>query len=171
MLSHKITYAVAGMIFAAAIAWTVAPAAVPLEPSAVAHLNTSTGLTGAGQPLALHGFDPVAYFTDGEPARGDARYSSTHDGATYRFASGEHQSAFDADPTRYLPEFGGFCAFGVTVSKKFDGDPRQWAIRDGKLYLNLNAEISELWRQDVPGNIEKARGQWDGIRNRAPAAL
>jgi YHS domain-containing protein len=135
------------------------------------HVNTSAGYTGAGAPLALHGYDPVAYFQLGEPRRGDAGFATTHDGAAYRFASEEHLHAFEANPTRYVPQFGGYCAYGASVGKKFDGDPLQWALVDDRLYLNLNADIRKVWNEDVPGNIANAREQWPAIRDVAPNTL
>lgn len=126
-------------------------------------VNVNSSLTGAKAPLAIHGYDPVAYFTTGLPTLGSAKFTTAHEGAAYRFASAANQAAFEENPEAYLPQFGGFCAFGVTVGKKFDGDPRVFAIVDGKLYLNLNPDIQGMWNKDVPGNIAKARGQWGEI--------
>ena len=163
---------VAALVLVATVAWTLAPAPAG-DPALLGpvHVNTSSGFTASGHPLALHGHDPVAYFTEDGPRLGDARHSAVHDGATYRFASAENLEAFEADPARFAPRFGGYCAYGVSVGKKFDGDPRQWAVVDGKLYLNLNASIRALWNEDVAGNVRKAVGEWAAIRDRAPAAL
>ena len=125
--------------------------------------NVTAGLTAAGAPLALHGFDPVAYFTTGAPAEASATFAAVHDGATYYFASRKHLDAFTASPDRYAPQFGGFCAFGVSVGKKFDGDPRYWKISDGRLYVNLNAEIAEKFNEDVRGSVAKAETHWRSI--------
>jgi YHS domain-containing protein len=126
-------------------------------------VNVSRGATLSGPGLAVHGFDVVAYFTEGRPTPGSAEHSVAHGGATYRFASAENLAAFEADPERYVPAYGGFCAYGVSVGKKFDGDPRFWRVEDGRLYLNLNAKIQETWLEDVDGNIEKADEQWGRI--------
>lgn len=128
-------------------------------------VNTTSGLTAAGAPLALHGFDPVAYFEAGEPTRGDAKLASVHEGATYYFTSAANQKAFDASPAKYAPAFGGFCAFGVSVGKKFDGNPYYWKISGGRLYLNLNAEIARKFDADVAGSLAKAEAQWRRIRH------
>lgn len=134
-------------------------------------VNTSQGLTLAGPPLAIRGYDAVAYFTDGRPTLGSAEFSVAHDGATYRFASKANLKTFKKSPDRYAPQFGGFCAFGVSVGAKFDGDPTLWKIVDGKLYLNLNQDIQGNWLKDLDGNIRKADSNWSKIRDVAPASL
>jgi YHS domain-containing protein len=128
-------------------------------------LNVSRGLTAAGAPLALHGYDPVAFFTVAAPTAGRAELSAVHEGATYYFASRENLEAFEADPDRYAPAFGGFCTFGVAVGKKFDGDPRYWTVSGDRLYLNLNREIFEQFNEDVAGNIAKAEKNWKKIEH------
>ena len=134
-------------------------------------VNVGSGLTAAGAPLALHGYDPVAYFRAKLPTLGSARFTATHGDAAYRFVSADNQAAFEQNPEAYLPQFGGFCAYGVSVGKKFDGDPRVFEIVDGKLYLNLNPTIQAAWRKDVPGNIRKADAQWRTIRAKAAGEL
>ncbi len=126
-------------------------------------VNTTNGLTAAGAPLAVHGFDPVAFFTVSTPTPGDAQFAAVHDGATYYFASAANRDAFTANPDKYAPAFGGFCAYGVSVGKKFDGDPRFWTIANGMLYLNLNADIAKKFNQDVTGSVAKAEKQWQTI--------
>jgi YHS domain-containing protein len=138
---------------------------------AIAEVNVAPGRTLKGPGIALHGYDPVAYFTVGKPVQGSAEYSVVHAGATYRFANAANLAAFRADPAKYIPAFGGYCAYGVSVGAKFDGDPRFWKIVDGKLYLNLNKQIQKTWLKDVPGNIKKARKAWPRIIHRDPAAL
>lgn len=133
--------------------------------------NTSTGMTLAGAPLAIHGYDPVAYFTESKARVGMAKFTATHDGAAYRFVSQANKEAFERNPERYVPQYGGFCAFGVSVGAKFDGDPTLWRVVDNKLYFNLNPDIQANWSKDVPGNITKADGNWTRIRDKAPADL
>ncbi len=117
------------------------------------------------QGLALRGYDPVAYFIDGAPVEGSAAFTATHEGATYRFASAANRDAFVADPDAYLPQYGGFCAFGTAMGYKVDADPAAWRIVDGELYLNLNQKVQRRWNTDVPGYIEMADGKWDAIRD------
>ena len=146
-------------------------AAAPSSAFAVAEVNVSPGKTLLGPGIAVHGFDPVAYFTEGKPVQGSAKFSKVHNNATYRFANAENLKTFEANPDKYIPAYGGFCAFGVSVGAKFDGDPRYWKIVDGKLYLNLNEDIQKTWLEDVPGNIEKANEAWQRIEHLDPAQL
>lgn len=138
---------------------------------AVAEINVAPGMTLKGPGIAVHGYDPVAYFTVGKPVQGSAEHSVVHGGATYRFANADNMKAFQANPAKYVPAYGGFCAFGVSVGAKFDGDPRFWKIVDGKLYLNLNKKIQETWFKDIPGNIDKAEKSWTKIKHSDPATL
>lgn len=134
-------------------------------------INVVPGLSIVGAPLALHGYDPVAYFAQAKPLRGSDSLVHVHDGAAYRFSSQENLAKFKQDPGRYVPQYGGFCAYGVSVGKKFDGDPHLWKIEDGKLYLNLNEEIYEAFLEDVDGNVRKADGNWPEIEHTAARDL
>ncbi len=120
---------------------------------------------------AVHGYDVVAYFTKGQPTEGSDEFQTTYDGATYRFANAEHRDAFTADPAKYAPQYGGYCAFGTAMGRKFDGDPNAWRVVDDKLYLNLNKNIQERWLADVPGFIRGAENNWPIIRSVGDASL
>ena len=157
------------LVMAAAVATTLMGALAPAH--AVDEVNVVPGLSIAGAPLALHGYDAVAYFKAGKPVRGTDAFVHVHEGAAYRFSSEQNLAAFKADPARYAPQYGGFCAYGVAVGKKFDGDPQLWKIEDGKLYLNLNQEIYETFLEDVDGNIEKADDNWPEIEHVAALEL
>jgi YHS domain-containing protein len=133
--------------------------------------NASTGLTVEGGPLAIHGYDPVAFFKNGEPQRGSASFAAKHEGAVYRFVSQENLDAFTKDPAKYAPQYGGFCAFGVALGKKFDGDPEVFKIVDGKLYFNLSTDIQATWEEDLEGNLTKADKNWRTIRDKAVGDL
>lgn len=133
--------------------------------------NTSSGGTAKGPGLAVHGYDAVAYFSEGRALKGSAQHATVYNDATYQFASKEHLQAFKKHPEKYAPQYGGYCAYGVAVGAKFDGDPDYWKIVDGKLYLNLNNEIQQTWLKDIGGNIEKADGNWKKIANKAPSEL
>lgn len=113
--------------------------------------------------VALDGYDPVAFFVDGKPMNGDPEISATYDGAKYFFASKEHRKAFEADPRKYVPQFGGYCAFGVAVGALFPVDINTWQIRDGKLYLNLNPAVLKLFNQDTAGYVAKAEKNWPDL--------
>ncbi len=121
--------------------------------------------------LALRGYDPVSYFTDGAPTPGEIDITAEHQGAIYRFASAEHKAMFEADPAKYAPQYGGYCAFGLAQGYKFDGDPQVWKIVDDKLYLNLSPKVSTIWQQDVPGNIENADAKWQMVKDADPSEL
>ena len=158
-------FLMAAMVSTAALGAAAAPA------HAADEINVVPGLSIAGAPLALHGYDPVAYVTEGQPARGSDKLVHVHEGAAYRFSKQAHLDTFKQDPARYAPQFGGFCAFGVSVGKKFDGDPRLWKVENGKLYLNLNEEIYANFLEDVDGNINKADRKWPGIKHTAAGDL
>lgn len=133
--------------------------------------NVSSGLTTKGPGLAVHGYDVVAYFDKGHPEVGRAKYSTVYNGATYRFSSEETLDTFESAPEKYVPQYGGYCAYGVAVGAKFDGDPRLWRIVNGKLYLNLNEDIQETWEKDVPAYIKKGDLNWNKIASRTPEEL
>lgn len=114
--------------------------------------------------LAIKGYDTVAYFTKGQPTKGSDQYAATYKNAIYHFSSAENRDLFRANPTKYAPQFGGFCAYGVTKGRKFDTDPTAWRVVDGKLYLNLNHDVQKIWVKDVPGNITTAINTWTTIK-------
>ena len=159
------TLALVGALALMHVGFLTAPA------MAAAETNTSSGFTTKGPGLAAHGYDVVAYFTAGEPTIGSARYSTAYENATYRFASKENLSAFKKAPERYVPSYGGYCAYGVSVGAKFDGDPRLWRIVDGRLFFNLNEEIRDKWVKNIPRNVEKADRNWSKIGGKTPAEL
>ena len=121
--------------------------------------------------VGINGYDLVTYQTEKRPLRGNGNYVAVHDGVTYLFSSEENKQTFEKNPEKYLPAYGGWCAFGVSVGKKFSADPEVWEIVDGKLYLNLDPGIKVMWRQDIPGNIAKADKNWPKIKDKAPSEL
>lgn len=120
---------------------------------------------------AVQGYDVVSYHTGKRPVRGNGNFVATHKGATYQFSSKENMETFKRSPDKYVPAYGGYCAFGVSVGKKFIGDPEVWRIVDGTLYLNLDAGIQDLWFKDVPGRIKTANAEWKNIKDKSPASL
>ena len=131
--------------------------------SAVDEYNVSTGTTLTGAPLALRGSDAVHLATDTTVAAGDATFTYDHDGVSYYFATQETRDRFAADPDRYLPQYGGFCAFGVAVAKKLDADPHFADIVDGKLYVFLNALAYGKYLEDKAGTLAKAEANWPAM--------
>jgi hypothetical protein len=120
--------------------------------------------------VAVKGYDPVAYFAEAEPTPGNPAISYQWQGANWLFSTPEHRAAFMADPAHYAPQFGGYCAFAVAQGTTADGDPHQWAIVDGKLYVNNNAIAKKLWEQNRPANIVAGDTNWPLIPKRALAA-
>ena len=126
------------------------------------------GLARADNPVvstdhagrAIRGYDTVAYFSGGEPQAGLAAYSHDWNGAVWLFASAAHRDAFKADPERYAPQFGGYCAYAISKGHAVEARPKVWSIVDGKLYLNLGPGAQQKWRADVPGNIARAVNNW-----------
>lgn len=133
---------------------------------AVAFADTPQDSTvGAGR------YDLVSYHQGKKPLRGNGNHVAVHDGVTYLFANDANRKTFEASPAKYLPAYGGYCAYGVAVGKKFVGDPDVWKIVDGRLYLNLDTGIQEKWQEDVRGNIRTADTKWTRIRDRFPSEL
>ncbi len=136
------------------------------------------GLTGTVQAAsaenstpAVQGYDVVSYQTGKRPIRGNGHFTAHHEGATYIFSSQENLNTFKANPDRYVPAYGGYCAYGVSVGKKFIGDPEVWRVVDNRLYLNLDASIQDEWFKDVPGRIKAADAKWKEIKDKDPASL
>lgn len=113
--------------------------------------------------LALQGYDTVAYFTVGEPTKGSADYSTTFNGAEFRFASEENLNLFLGNPEQYAPQYGGYCAWAVAKGQTAKGDARRWAIVDNKLYLNYNKGIQKKWDKDRAGFITSADTNWPTV--------
>jgi YHS domain-containing protein len=112
---------------------------------------------------AVKGYDVVAYFTDGKPVEGSSDHEVEWHGATWRFASARNKELFAKDPPKYAPQYGGFCAFGVSRGYAVGIDPAAWKIVDGKLYLNYNRDVQAEWVKDIPGFIAKADANWPKI--------
>ena len=127
--------------------------------------NVSTGYTLDGVGLGVHGVDTVALSTLNAVAPGDAAHTVVHDGVAYYFASEVTAARFKADPDRYLPQYGGFCAYAVALGKKLDGDPRFADIVEGKLYLFVNAAVFEKYLADKENTLRKAEEQWPKIQH------
>jgi YHS domain-containing protein len=111
--------------------------------------------------VAIKGYDPVAYFTEGKPVKGDSKFAYEWNGAKWHFANAAHRDAFQAAPEKYAPQFGGYCAWAVSRNYTASTDPlNAWKIVDGKLYLNYDRDVQKTWEEDIRGNIAKADGNW-----------
>lgn len=121
--------------------------------------------------LAIKGYDPVSYFTMGKPVEGDINFTATHKGAIYRFSSESNRDLFKNDPAKFAPQYGGYCAFGVAMDKKFDTDPTAWKIVANKLYLNLNKDVQNKWKQDTKKYLEMSDTNWYSIKDKTAEQL
>ncbi len=129
-----------------------------------AEAQTNTDADG----VAIHGYDPVAYFTEGRPTLGSESFAYTWQGARWHFATEENRRRFEADPERYAPQYGGFCAFAVSRGGTADIDPEAWSIVDGRLFLNLSSLVRRRFELRLNHNIEEADRQWPEIRRQLP---
>lgn len=121
--------------------------------------------------LAIKGYDPVAYFTVNTPTKGNSQFTANYEGATYWFSTAEHQKMFKREPSKYAPQYGGYCAYGVSKGYKYDTDPEAFAVVDGKLYLNLNKKVQNIWSNDKEELIVDADGYWTNIENTPSSEL
>ena len=110
--------------------------------------------------VALEGYDPVSYFSDGRPAKGDPKIEATYNGALYHFTSQQHRETFEKDPTKYAPSYGGYCGYAASIGKVRPANPLLWSIVDGQLIVQHTKGAVELWEKDVKGNKAKADKFW-----------
>lgn len=119
--------------------------------------------TGLVKGVAVAGHDPVAYFTQGKPVEGSEDYSLVHEGAEWRFSSADNKAMFEANPAKYAPQFGGYCAYAVSQGYTAKGEPDVWKIVDDRLYLNFSRGVQRRWEKDIPGYIVKGNGNWPKV--------
>ncbi len=110
--------------------------------------------------VAIKGYDPVAYFTEGSPVRGEAVHSHVWNDATWLFATAANRDAFAAAPEKFAPQYGGYCSYAMSRNYVADITPTAWKIVDGKLYLNNSRPVHVWWQADIGGNIAKADTHW-----------
>jgi YHS domain-containing protein len=114
--------------------------------------------------VAIKGYDPVAYFTENRAVKGTKEYSYIWHEATWYFSKPENRDLFAANPERYAPQFGGYCATGVSIGKLFEADPKEWTIVDGKLYLNYDRSARDVLRQHKTDTITRAEKNWTKLQ-------
>ncbi|MEO9275450.1 YHS domain-containing (seleno)protein [Marinomonas sp. 5E14-1] len=120
--------------------------------------------TGFLSNKAVSGYDTVAYFTENRPVKGSNKYKAEYQGADWYFSSQEHLNLFKAEPEKYAPQFGGYCAWAISAQNDFaSSDPEQWAIVEGKLYLNYNQSVKEKWDADRALHIQQADKNWPNL--------
>jgi YHS domain-containing protein len=148
-----LTLVAGALALAASSAVMAAPPINTLKPS----------LFGGRTDTAILGYDTVAYFTDGKPVKGLDALVTEWKGAKWKFASQEHLDLFKANPDKYAPQYGGYCAYGVAVDNLVKIEPDKFRIVDGKLYLNYDAEVQEKWLKDIPGYIRQADAKFPSL--------
>lgn len=112
---------------------------------------------------AVGGYDVTAYFSDNKPVKGKSGFSMEYKGASWRFVSQENLDEFKADPEKYAPQFGGYCAWAIAKGDLQKGDPEYWDIQDGKLYLTFDEKIQQTWRSDRVNLIDRANQEWPAV--------
>lgn len=130
-----------------------------------AEAGKSPVYTGLVANTAVGGYDPVAYFKQGKPVRGSSSFTLKHQGVNWRFSSAANRDAFKANPARYAPAFGGYCAWAVSQGYTAKGDPRAWKIVGGKLYLNYNRSVQKRWERNQSANIRAGNRNWPKVLN------
>ena len=150
----------------------VAAIAVALAAVALGGLSSAGAQAPPGKPpvfadlvpgVAVGGYDPVAYFTEGKPVEGKPDITLVHEGATWRFATTANRDAFQKEPAKYAPQYGGYCAWAVAQGYTAKGDPKQWSIVDGRLYLNYSQSVRTRWESDKAAQIKKGDRNWPTV--------
>lgn len=119
--------------------------------------------TGLVAGTAVGGYDPVGYFTDGKSVQGRGDITHQWKGAIWRFSSEKNRDLFKANPENYAPQYGGYCAWAVSQGYTAKGEPAQWSIVGGKLYLNYNASVKKTWEKDPAANIASGDRNWPKV--------
>lgn len=145
-------FAVILSLIIASVSWTLSPALAAKDPVYQSFLG-----------VAIDGTDPVSYFKDGRPISGKSDITFEWNGATWRFANEENRDRFAANPSKYAPQYGGYCAWAVSKGYTASTVPDAWAIVDGKLYLNYSNSVQKTWEKDVPQNISNADQNWPKV--------
>ena len=144
----------------------LALALATLSVNAAPTTGQKTLINKNSEGLALQGYDPVAYFTDNKPVKGDAKFTASHEGATYRFASAAHRELFVAAPDKYAPAFGGYCGYAASIDRLSPISPDFFQVIDGHLILQHNKKAFDKWNADLKGNIVLANQNWPGLVQR-----
>ena len=117
----------------------------------------------ASNGAAIDGYDAVAYFTSHSAVKGQPSHKVMWTGAVWYFVTSQNREAFEANPRAYAPKFGGYCAYSVSQGRTAASDPQAWRIEGGRLYLNHNRQVRDVWLKDVEGNIRRANANWPAV--------
>jgi YHS domain-containing protein len=127
-------------------------------------INTlSGGLFDRQTGVAIRGYDPVAYFIDNKPVKGKEEFATDWNGAKWLFASKTNLDLFRANPEKYAPQYGGYCAYGVAVDNLVSIEPDKFTIINGKLYLNYDADVQSTWRKSPDKYILDADKKFNAL--------
>ena len=132
-------------------------------PAPEAHADKAPVYTALFSSQALKGFDPVSYFVGETPKRGSKSLAFEWNGATWLFANEDNRAKFVANPEKYAPQYGGYCAWAVSQGYTASGDPRVWQIVNGKLYVNYNREVGDTWGANPDSFIALADENWPKV--------
>lgn len=146
------------LLMAAIVALTMLPIQTQISHAAKSQIysNSSTG-------IAINGYDPVAYFTQQKAVEGNAKHALKWKGATWHFSSAQNKAMFEATPTKFAPQFGGYCAYAVSYGSTATTEPTAWSIVKNKLYLNYSVGVKRRWDTDQKGYIKKANKNWPNV--------
>ncbi len=117
--------------------------------------------------VAIHGYDPIAYFAEMKPVKGSAEFRAEYQGSIFYFSTASNRDTFTADPDKFAPQYGGYCAFGMAKGYKAAIDPAAFTVVDSKLYLNYSETVRSKWNSDIPGYIRQANANWPDVKRLA----
>jgi len=140
-----------------------AGAALTALPRLAAAARLPAVFTDKPKGVAVGGYDTIAYFTEQKPVKGNPAIATEHAGVTWWFASEANKALFVANPARYAPQYGGYCAWAVASGYTASGDPEAWSVTNDKLYLNYNKAVRFAWARDIPGNVKKGDANWPAV--------
>ena len=152
LFMHRSTYLLARACFAGVFA------------CACATLTVNAGSFNETDGVAIGGYDPVAYLSEQKAVKGSSAFTSVFNGSVFQFKSVANRDAFIASPEKFAPQYGGYCAFGVSRGYKAATSPEAFTVVDGKLYLNYDTEVRSMWAKDLPGYISKADKNWPAVQ-------
>ena len=139
---------------------------------AAVHLSAADKATNLdSNGLALQGYDPVGYFTDNKPIKGDPQFTASYEGGTYQFVSAAHKATFEGNPSKYAPQFGGFCGYAASINKLAPIEVEYFQVLHGRLVMQHNEKAWKLWHEDVEGNLRKADANWPKLSQEKPPTL
>lgn len=125
--------------------------------------------TGKTPGVAINGYDPVSYFKQKAAVKGSSANSHTWNGVEWHFSSAQNRDAFAANPARYAPQYGGYCAFAAAKDYLAKTDPNAFSIYDGKLFLNYNRSVKRRWDKNKKSFVAAANDNWPGLKKKAQA--